>query len=164
MIGENVILLTEIGQTPRRRRVEIVFPLVGRTKPEFQKDADIKNILKRYEKTGQVPGNPRVPLTGDFSSVPDFQAAMELIARAKEQFESLPAEIRSRFANDPTVFLDFMSKEENKEEAIKLGILAKPVIAQRIEEVVSPLGVLERFAVSTRDGVEFHRVKIVPGV
>lgn len=160
-IGENVQVLSSAGSDFVRKRVYIEFPAIGRTKPEFQKDADIHTILKRFEKTGMVPGNSRQPLTGDFASVPDFQTAMDLIANARMQFDSLPAVIRSRFANDPAVFLDFMSKEDNKEEAIELGILPKPVILSSIVEVVSPLGVLERFSVTTKDGVEIGRIKVV---
>ncbi|ETR80120.1 hypothetical protein [Chlamydia pneumoniae] len=51
----------------------------------------------------------------------DYSEALNVVIEPQEQFESLPAKLRERFGNDPVVMLDFLSREENFEEAKKLG-------------------------------------------
>ena len=46
--------------------------------------------------------------------------------QAQQSFDSIPSEIRDRFNNDPKLLIDFLSKEENMEEAVKLGLRAYP--------------------------------------
>ena len=96
---------------------------------ESQKEqTDINNILKRYLKTGQlshaINENPQF---GDFSEPLDYQAAMQTVATAQQQFELLPAHQRERFNNNPQKMLEFLADENNRAEAIKLGILPKPL-------------------------------------
>ena len=38
---------------------------------------------------------------------------------------ALPAQIRSRFENDPAKLIDFLDNSENLDEAIKLGLVSK---------------------------------------
>lgn len=101
------------------------------TKQSFAADADINTIMERYAKTGYLvdPLNPstRKPQFDDFSSVPDFQEAQEIVARSCEMFDDLPSKLRDRFNNDPLDLLAFMSDPANHEEAIKLGIVEPKV-------------------------------------
>jgi phage internal scaffolding protein len=39
---------------------------------------------------------------------------------------ALPAQIRSRFDNDPAKLIDFLENEQNHDEAIKLGLVNPP--------------------------------------
>lgn len=88
---------------------------------------DINNILKRYQKTGLLAHAIEMePQYGDFSESTDYQAAMQTIATANQQFELLPANLRERFQNNPAKMLEFVANKENKEEAIKLGIIPQP--------------------------------------
>ena len=41
---------------------------------------------------------------------------------AQDMFESLPADIRTKFGNDPGRFLDFVEDPQNEEELIELGL------------------------------------------
>jgi phage internal scaffolding protein len=86
-------------------------------------DADINTIVRRFGLTGQLPDNVRVPQYGDFSSVTNYHEAMIQVRHANEAFMEMPAEIRSRFNNDPGAFVDFVSDDNNRAEAEKLGLV-----------------------------------------
>lgn len=76
-------------------------------------DTDINVIMKRYGATGQIPQVQETPNYGDFSIVSDYRSALEAVRHANEQFETVPAEIRATFGNDPARFLEFVSDEKN---------------------------------------------------
>lgn len=101
---------------------------LDRTHQEFREECDINTIMARYNATGVMPQpwkSPPKPLWGDFSSVPEFQAAQQLLVDARDAFLSLPAKVRARFHNDPAEVLAFVHDPDNLEEARKLG-LANP--------------------------------------
>lgn len=95
----------------------------NRTKQEFKEEVDINTILRRFNITGQLPENVRMPTYEDFTEVYDFHSAANAIAQANEAFEQMPAEVRLRFGNDPSKFLDFCDKDQNREEAERLGLV-----------------------------------------
>lgn len=101
-------------------------------KQSFKEEADINTIVKRFGLTGELPKNFRTPTYGDFTQVTDFQSAVNAVRAAGESFMEMPAELRAKFLNDPQKLIEFVSKEDNRAEAIKLGLVPKPV------EVVPP--------------------------
>lgn len=110
---------------------EVTIP-VSRTKQEFKDQCDINNIIKSFKLTGQISHINAQAAQGRFEDMPDendFQTSMNVIRSATESFAALPAKIRDRFQNNPQQFLAFCSDPENKDEAIKLGIVKKPVPA-----------------------------------
>lgn len=86
-------------------------------------EADINTIVRRFGLTGQLPDQVAMPRSGDFTGVPDFHAAMNLIRTTQEEFLRVPAQIRARFDNDPQRFMEFLEDEGNREEAHKMGLL-----------------------------------------
>ncbi len=104
-------------------------------------DADINVIVKRFGLTGQLPTNLRPPSYEDYGDVVfDFRSAMDAINNAEKTFMALPAEVRSRFSNDPQVFLEFCTEQKdgvltNLDEMRKIG-LAVPKAA--VPEPSSP--------------------------
>lgn len=90
---------------------------------QFADDADINTIVRRFNLTGQLPDNVRAPQYADFEEVYDFQTAMNAIRSAEESFMAMPANVRSRFYNDPHRFVEFCSDPANMDEARKLGLL-----------------------------------------
>lgn len=94
-------------------------------KQSFKEECDINTIVRRFNVTGELPTDVRMPTFGDFTGVKDFHSAANAIAAANEAFDAMPAEVRARFRNDPALFVDFCSDEGNREEAVKLG-LVKP--------------------------------------
>jgi len=90
-------------------------------------ESDINTIVRKFGLTGELPNDIKMPQSGDFTDVPDFHTAMNLVRSAQEEFLRVPAEIRSRFANDPQRLMSFIEDDANREEARKLGFLADPV-------------------------------------
>lgn len=105
--------------------------LPSRTAQEFAQEVDINTIAERYRLTGELPQNVPQVFQGDFEEVTDFQSAMNLIVKARESFEAMPAAIRARFDNDAQKFLDFTSNPENFDTAASLGLVRPEVVAAR---------------------------------
>lgn len=103
---------------------------------QFKDECDINVILDRFNVTGQLPIAALPPEFGDFSGVSDYQTALNAVLDAQEAFDSLPARVRERFANDPAAFVDFCLDEANKDEMAQLGLLnSSPTEPQPAEPV-----------------------------
>lgn len=89
-------------------------------------EADINTIVRRFGLTGELPSDVAIPRSGDFTGIPDFHTAMNLVRQTQEEFLRVPAEVRARFGNDPQAFMAFVEDDANREEARRLGLL-KPV-------------------------------------
>ncbi|QXP08524.1 MAG: internal scaffolding protein [Arizlama microvirus] len=94
-----------------------------RTQQHFKEECDINQIMKRFGITGELPQNIRPVLPEDYEEIFDFQSAMNTIRRAQEAFMQMPSGIRARFQNNPQVFTEFFSQEENRLEAEKMGLV-----------------------------------------
>lgn len=108
-------------------------PEEKRTKDEFIDECNVNVIMRNYEQKGILPSAGPVANYGDFVDAPDFIEAQNMIARSRQQFEALPAEVRARFANDPAAFLAFVHDERNLDEAEKLGLLSEEAVKRRKE-------------------------------
>jgi len=101
-------------------------PSESKTQQSAAQECDINYIMQRYEKTGILPDLIKAdPRYGDFSAVPDYQKAMEIVAHAEEQFAALDAPIRRRFNDDPANFLGFCEDPQNVDELVKLGLATR---------------------------------------
>jgi phage internal scaffolding protein len=100
----------------------------------FKDECDINNILRQFNITGLLPESPLSPRYGDFTGIGDYHTALNRVIAAEDEFMALPAQIRSRFDNDPAKLIDFLENQENKDEAIKLG-LVNPVELPQVVEV-----------------------------
>lgn len=93
-------------------------------------ETDINVMMARYQKSGSFHGSTNIPSArpqfGDFSTLPDYQQAMQILLDANDSFSALPSSVRDRFANDPANMLEFLADENNKDEAIRLGLCVKP--------------------------------------
>ena len=127
-----------------KREIQVLNPVTGevrtelRRRPRVYADLDYENtevqqsfkdevninfIMKRYQEKGILPDMiKRDPTYGDFTQVPTFQESLEIVNKAREQFDGLPASVRKRFGNDPAQFLDFVNKPENASELVKMGL------------------------------------------
>lgn len=106
------------------------------TRQSETEDADINTIVRRFGLLGGMPKDARPLMYGDFSHIGDFQSAFAAVADANELFMSMPAEVRSRFKNDPQTFLEFCENGNNREEAKKLGLLIPEAPAAKPMEVI----------------------------
>lgn len=101
-----------------------------RTQQQFKAETDINEIVRRFGVTKELPASGRIPLptTADFVEATDYQTSMNTIVQARESFMQLPSNIRARFDNNPQKVLAFLEDENNKDEAIKLGLVNKPPV------------------------------------
>lgn len=113
----------------------ITFDQPSHTLQSFKDDADINCIIARFENTGVLvdPTVPvsRVPQFGDYSDMPSYQEAQNVLVAANNAFSSLPSKVRERFGNDPAAYFEFVQSlkkgSDDYAEAIRLGIIDKPV-------------------------------------
>lgn len=98
---------------------------VTRTQQQFKDETDINVILEKFGVTGLLPQSVKTPLQEDFLEATTFQEVLHVKMQAEEAFMSLPSATRKKFDNDPAAFVEFVSHEENREEAKKLGLLMK---------------------------------------
>lgn len=92
-----------------------------------EEESNINTIVRRFGISGELPGGYAMPQSGDFTNIPDFHTAMNLVRKAQEEFVKVPAEVRARFNNDPGRFMDFFDDPANYDEALKLGLVnARP--------------------------------------
>lgn len=102
----------------------------SRTKQEFRDEVNINSIMAKARRTGQLvdPGlvnSSRIAQYGDFSSSNTFEAAQQSILMVKDVFESLEADVRKAFENDPAKMLAFV-QNATQEELIDMGLAPKP--------------------------------------
>lgn len=97
------------------------------TQQNMAKDQDINNMVSRYIKGGARgplgnPTNNAPARFGDFSSI-DFHSMLNSVTDVEQQFQSLPSRLRKRFNNQPYNLIRWTENPENREEAIKLGLI-----------------------------------------
>lgn len=112
-----------------RSRVQVFFDDdTGLTHQEFKESCDIRSIMKQFKRQGiglPIPNFNDAIL--DYSDLPDYQSALNLMIDAQNSFDSLPANVRKRFGNDPGEFVNFIYDPANEQELIKMGLAtAKP--------------------------------------
>lgn len=113
----------------RSSKPGISFEKPSLTQQHFKEECDINNIIARFTRTGLLPQYPGEDMQyGDYTTSLDYHEAMTIVAQAKQQFESLPSSVRDKFDNDPAKMLDFVSKKENIEESVKLGLLNREAL------------------------------------
>lgn len=113
------------------------------TKQSMKKESDINFIVAKYRKTGLIDhlavhqGD-----YGEFEAI-DFHEAMLAVRDAEEMFLTVPSDIRKEFANDPGLFLNFVTDPANLDKMREMG-LAPPApsspakLAAAAPEEISP--------------------------
>jgi phage internal scaffolding protein len=100
------------------------------TQQHFQKEADVHNIIKQYDRTGLIANvNRGVAQYGDYSEVNEYREALDLVNRASQNFGQIPSEIREKFNNDAGEFFEFATNPKNHKEMVEMG-LANPIVSQ----------------------------------
>jgi phage internal scaffolding protein len=97
-------------------------------------ECDINTIIQRFGVTGELPTAPVSPSYGDFSGVTDYHSALNKINATMDDFMALPAQLRVRFDHDPVKLLEFLENDQNRSEAIQLGLidgqpLVEPIVS-----------------------------------
>lgn len=117
------------------------------------KECDIHYLYSNMLKFGTAyPGRLSKPArTPQFiqSVFPqDLATAMDIVSKAREQFDQLPVEVRDKFNYNPYRFMEFVTNDKNKEELVKMGLanIVEPVktLAQEVAEIIKPNGELDK--------------------
>lgn len=113
-----------------------------RTQQHFKNEVNINQIMRKARKTGIMPMGINEPaMYGDFSEVGSYQEALQKINDANERFMSFPANIRKRFENNPQLLFQFLQSEDNRAEAIELGLIENPEKPVMVgDEKIAPEG------------------------
>lgn len=107
----------------------------GRTKTSFRDETDINKMVAKFRATGIAPRVSEVVARyADVSDIPTYAEAFNQVQEAQKMFLALPSAIRTRFGNNPGQLLEFCSDKNNRDEAIKLGLVEKPKIVAPREE------------------------------
>lgn len=96
----------------------------GKTEQHHAPTADINAIVNRH-KPGQFIGDPRATRQPMFIDVPSetFHESLNRVCDVQNKFATLPSRIRGMFHNDPFQMLRFVENPENRQKALKLGLV-----------------------------------------
>lgn len=107
----------------QRKRIQTTFEgAVSMTQQAFRSQTNIQEIINRSKLRGRLPEATSKGFFGDFAGI-DFQSMQNLVASAQQGFDLLHPAIRRRFHNDPAELISFIDDDENRPEAIKLGLI-----------------------------------------
>lgn len=127
-----------------RNKCRITFTQPSLTEQSHADACDINNIVARVLKSGYVPyseSSLKRAFYGDVTAAPrDFMEAQQLVVRVNEVFDGLPSELRERFDNDPSKFVEFVENPKNRAECLEIGLLAPEPKEQAPAPKTSPEG------------------------
>lgn len=127
--------LDDLDQDAKARFCEVDFTKTkSLTVQAPAEEVDINKIIARIQKGQTILAPNGEPFYGDVSEFEGLQDALIKVQEADDLFMQYPAEVRERFDNDPVKFVDFMSKPENTDEAIKLGLAYKKPIPESVSQ------------------------------
>lgn len=99
----------------------------------FKDDCDVNLIVKRYTQTGELPyALDRQAFYGDFTEVSSYQEAQNIFNEAEEAFMAIPSDIRLKFENNVSKFIEFYDDPANTEQCYELGLKVKPKEAEPV--------------------------------
>lgn len=117
-------------QVPGGRKIERV--AIGdfgesKTKQEFVKDCDINEIVRKFQRTGDMSLLQRSQgYYADVSNMPqDYLGALRVVREADAAFMNLPASLREKFKNNPAQLESWLLDSKNHDEARELGLLVR---------------------------------------
>lgn len=137
-----------IFKLPSRKDVgDIIFTQPSLTEQSFKFECDINNIASG-KVFSTLPANHNTPLFDDFTNLGNYQESLDIISKAQSMFEELPSAIRSKFENNPQKLIDFVSKPENYDEGLKLGIFK-----EKPQETVSKVEIVKGNDLLSKDNL-----------
>jgi len=91
-------------------------------------DCDLNLIVDRMIKTGEQLPMASIQDYGDFTGAEDYHTLMNKLIDAQDAFSTLDAPVRERFNNDPGQLIQFLNNDNNRQEAISLGLIEAPTV------------------------------------
>lgn len=93
------------------------------TEQSHKNECDVNMIIRKYDKTGLITHTQEFEAKFGDMRGDDYKTMLDKVVAAREKFDGLPSHVRDRFENSPEKFLRFFEDENNREEAIKLGLI-----------------------------------------
>lgn len=118
--------MANLEEIRARERSPLICTGESRTEQSHKSKVNINTIMRRYQKTRLLPNRGNQGFYGDFSNVEDYHSCANALLAAEDAFMSLPATLRKQFANSPEKLLEFLADENNRDQAIELGLIPKP--------------------------------------
>jgi phage internal scaffolding protein len=123
-INKKIVLTLTGGNEMGRENRNVCYPKgESLTQQHFKENQNIQNIMARYGKTGVVTASARRPSYGKFNTGMDYNECMNRVTAVEMEFSQLPGEIKRRFEQNPAKLIDFVMDENNRSEAIELGLI-----------------------------------------
>lgn len=108
------------------------------TDQSYKKATDINNIMAQYAKTGMLPNfQNKQPVYIDETTIPDALTSFNVVNRARELFQELPAIVRKAMDNDPAQMEKYIQDPENHHFLLKHGVLTKKQDAKENSSLTS---------------------------
>lgn len=102
------------------------------TQQHFLEECDFNNVMHTWQVSGLIQHvNPQQPRYGDFSMLTDFSEALEIVRSAEDAFLALPSKLRASLGNDPAELVGWLSDPDNRQQAIKYGLISEAPAAER---------------------------------
>lgn len=106
----------------------------SKTQQNFEADSNINNMVKKHlsgpnRLAGlQAMGNPMATRRLTFGEVPSesYHEMLNKVTDVQNLFRTLPSRIRGRFNNNPYQLLRWVEVPQNRDEAIKMGLIFDP--------------------------------------
>lgn len=115
-------------------RIKVPFMCEGEslTQQHFAEECDIRNIIKKHDRTGLISHVQRgTAQYGDYSEVNEYREALDLINNADDSFGGLPSAIRKMFNNNAGEFFEFATDPANADKMVELGLAPSPAPVEK---------------------------------
>lgn len=93
------------------------------TEQAHKQQCDINEIIRKYDRTGLIMHTVKFEHKYGDATGTDFKTALDMVTGAQAMFDELPLHVKKRFKNSPEEYLRFFEDENNREEAIALGLI-----------------------------------------
>jgi len=95
----------------------------GKAKQSMKDECDVNLIVSRFAETGLISHLAGgIPQFVDVSALGDYRSIIEQVRKVDEYFAGLPADVRSEFRNDASLFMDYLESGASVEDLQKLGL------------------------------------------
>lgn len=119
----------------------------GRTQAQYLEECDINVVVAKYRRADEpwpVNRNGAEPMYADLPDSTDLHSALTMVQDATNAFESLPAEVRERYLNDPVNFLSALQTPSERDFLLDTGVLEPHQMPElgstRFKKMVAPTG------------------------
>lgn len=120
-----------------RKKISRTFILPSMTKQSSLEASNMNNIYRKYIRSGVNLLDPsairKISYNEEFCSVPnfDFHEAQNKLVALRESFDSLSAQQRLAFNNDPFAFAQAVSNPANAKQLVDLGVFDKSFLSEK---------------------------------